>query len=195
MAEILLLDAMGVLYQAADDVADLLVPFVRQHGNPDLTADAIDQDYVAASLGRMETPDFWQRMGVDALREDDYLASHRLIDGTLDALPLVKERFGRIACLSNDVSSWSLKLRQRFGLESWIDRWLISGDLGLRKPSPEIYRHAIGTLKARPEEIVFVDDRPHNLDAARDLGVRTVLFGGGGTESGHRTIRRLTDLL
>ena len=172
MAEILLLDAMGVLYQAADDVADLLVPFVRQHGNPDLTADAIDQDYVAASLGRMETPDFWQRMGVDALREDDYLASHRLIDGTLDALPLLKERFGRIACLSNDVSSWSLKLRQRFGLESWIDRWLISGDLGLRKPSPEIYRHAIGTLKARPEEIVFVDDRPHNLDAARDLGVR-----------------------
>jgi len=107
MAEILLLDAMGVLYQAADDVADLLVPFVRQHGNPDLTAD----------------------------------------------------------------------------------------DLGLGKPSPEIYRHALGTLKARPEEIVFVDDRPHNLDAARDLGVRTVLFGGGGTESGHRTIRRLTDLL
>jgi len=57
MAEILLLDAMGVLNQAADDVADLLVPFARQHGNPHLTADAIDQDYVAASLGRMETPD------------------------------------------------------------------------------------------------------------------------------------------
>ena len=37
-AEILILDAMGVLYQAGDDVAELLVPFVRHHGRTDLPA-------------------------------------------------------------------------------------------------------------------------------------------------------------
>jgi FMN phosphatase YigB (HAD superfamily) len=124
MADILILDAMGVLYEAGDDVAELLVPFVGKHGRTDLSAEAIDRDYVEASLGRMDTDAFWQRMGVDPSLEDAYLAGHRLIEGTLDWLPQLKQRYGRVACLSNDVASWSLKLRQRFGLGG-LDRPLV----------------------------------------------------------------------
>ena len=197
MADILILDAMGVLYEAGDDVAELLVPFVGRHGRTGLSAEAIDRDYVEASLGRMDTAAFWRRMGVDPSLEDTYLAGHRLIDGTLEALPHLKQRYGRIACLSNDVASWSLKLRQRFGLESWIDHWFISGDLGLRKPSAEIYRLAADRLGVRPQEIVFVDDRPRNLEAARLVGFSTVLLDIRGDLPGHphRKIRRLADLL
>ena len=145
-----ILDAMGVLYEAGDDVAELLVPFVGKHGRAGLSTEAIDRAYVEASLGRMNTAAFWRRMGVDPSLEDAYLARHRLIEGTLEALAQLRQRHGRLACLSNDVSSWSLKLRQRFGLESWIDHWFISGDLGLRKPSAEIYRLAADRLGVRP---------------------------------------------
>ena len=194
--EILVLDAMGVLYQAGDDVAELLVPFVRRHGTAALSAEEIDRAYVTASLGRMEPTEFWAHMGVEAAREDDYLAGHRLIDGTLDALPRLKAHYGRLACLSNDISRWSLKLRRQFGLEAWIDSWFISGDLGLRKPAPDIYRRVIADLGVTPREIVFVDDRPRNLDAARDIGLQTVLLAAGGTAvSSHRTIRALAELL
>ena len=62
MADILILDAMGVLYEAGDDVAELLVPFVGKHGRSDLSAEAIDRDYVEASLGRMGPDAFWRRM-------------------------------------------------------------------------------------------------------------------------------------
>ena len=150
-----------------------------------------------ASLGQMEPAEFWARMGVEAAREDDYLAGHRLIDGTLDALPRLKARYGQLACLSNDVSRWSLKLRRQFGLEAWIDAWFISGDLGLRKPSPDIYRRSRSPISAStPQEIVFVDDRPRNLDAARDVGLQTVLLDAGGTAaSSHRTIWSLAELL
>jgi HAD superfamily hydrolase (TIGR01509 family) len=197
MADILILDAMGVLYEAGDDVAELLVPFVGRHGRADLLAEAIDRDYVEASLGRMDTDTFWQRMGVDPALENDYLAGHRLIEGTLEALAELKQRHGRLACLSNDVSSWSLKLRQRFGLESWIDHWFISGDLGLRKPSAEIYRVAADRLGVQPHDVVFVDDRPRNLDAAKAVGFNTVLFDirGEAAEHPHRRIRRLKDLI
>jgi putative hydrolase of the HAD superfamily len=196
MPETLVLDAMGVLYQAGDDVAELLVPFVRRHGTAGLSAEDIDRDYVAASLGQLEPAEFWTRMGVDAGREDEYLTGHRLIDGTLDALPRLKARYGRLACLSNDVSGWSLKLRRQFGLEAWIDRWFISGDLGLRKPSPDIYRRAVADLGVTPQQIVFVDDRPRNLDAARDIGLETVLLDtAGATRCSHRTIRSLAELL
>jgi putative hydrolase of the HAD superfamily len=196
MAEILVLDAMGVLYQAGDDVAELLVPFVRRNGMASLSAEEIDRDYVAASLGQLELAEFWARMGVDAAREDEYLSGHRLIDGTLYALPRLKTRYRRLACLSNDVSRWSVKLRRQFGLEAWIDTWFISGDLGLRKPSPDIYRHAIERLGVKPDDITFVDDRPRNLDAARQLGIQTVLLdAGGAAASSHRTIRSLADLI
>jgi hypothetical protein len=94
MADILILDAMGVLYEAGDDVAELLVPFVGRHGRTDLSAEAIDRDYVEASLGRMDTEAFWRRMGVDPSLEDAYLAGHRLIEGTLEALPQLKQRDG-----------------------------------------------------------------------------------------------------
>jgi putative hydrolase of the HAD superfamily len=197
MAEILILDAMGVLYEAGDDVAELLVPFIGQHGRTDLSVEAIDRDYVEASLGRMDANAFWWRMGVDPGLEDSYLAGHRLIEGTLEALAALKQRHGRLACLSNDVSGWSVKLRQRFGLESWIDHWFISGDLGLRKPSAEIYRLAAEQLGVRPQEVVFVDDRPRNLDAAKAVGFSTVLLDirGEGPDHPHRRIRRLKDLI
>jgi HAD superfamily hydrolase (TIGR01509 family) len=197
MADILILDAMGVLYEAGDDVAELLVPFVGKHGRSDLSADAVDRDYVEASLGRMDAEAFWRRMGVDPLLEDSYLAGHRLIEGTVEALAELKQRHGRLACLSNDVSSWSLKLRQRFGLERWIDHWFISGDLGLRKPSAEIYRLAADRLGVSPQEVMFVDDRLRNLEAAKAVGFNTVLFDirGDAPDHPHRRIRRLKDLI
>ena len=195
--DILILDAMGVLYQAGDDVAELLVPFVHEHGRPGLTAEAIEQAYLDASLGEIGATEFWHRMGVDPALEDDYLAGHRLIDGTRETLPLLKARFRRVACLSNDVVDWSMKLRRRFGLESWIDPWFISGDFGMRKHSPEIYRRVLGLLRAEAGDIVFVDDRPMNLAVAKALGIRTVLLGirGDMPEHPHRRIGRLAELL
>jgi putative hydrolase of the HAD superfamily len=196
-AEILVLDAMGVLYQAGDDVAELLVPFVRRHGRTDLPAEEIERDYVSASLGEMDSAAFWKRVGVDPVLEDDYLAGHRLIEGTREVLPSLKDHFGRVACLSNDIAGWSAKLRRRFGLETWIDPWFISGDLGVRKPSAEIYRLLAARLDTRPQDIVFVDDRPRNLDAAGALGFRTILLDVRGDKPNHphRCIRQLADLL
>src|SRR5262249_26249926 len=78
-----------------------------------------------------------------------------------------------------------------------IDAWFISGDLGLRKPSPAIYRHALERLGVTPAEVTFVDDRPRNLDAARALGIGTVLLDvkGEQTNATHRIIRELAELL
>jgi putative hydrolase of the HAD superfamily len=197
MAEILMLDAMGVLYQAGDDVGELLIPFVHRHGDGALSPQAIDLAYVEASLGRMTPDGFWSRMGVDPALEDSYLTGHALIEGTTAALAKLKKRFGKMACLSNDVASWSRKLRRRFELETWIDDWFISGDLGLRKPSPAIYAAALRRLGTKPQDVMFVDDRPRNLNAARQLGVRTLLFDASGHSAAgdHPRIRRLADLL
>ena len=50
--------------------------------------------------------------------------------------------------------------------------------VGLRKPEREIYELTIERLGdgIEPADCLFVDDVEHNVDAARDLGMRAVHF-------------------
>jgi putative hydrolase of the HAD superfamily len=84
-----------------------------------------------------------------------------------------------------------------FQLKPYFSGWYISGDIGLRKPDPQIYIHMLGDLRVEPGQVVFVDDRLKNLDPAAELGIRTVQYGTGGSDAQvkHRTIQRLTALL
>ena len=56
------LDAMGVIYQPADDVQDLLMPFVRSKGCRK-SATSISRLYNAASRGTMTSAELWDRLG------------------------------------------------------------------------------------------------------------------------------------
>jgi len=60
-----------------------------------------------------------------------------------------------------------------------FDVIVISGEEGVEKPDPEIYRRALGRLNVSAPEAVFVDDMPVNVEAARGLGMRGVHFQPG----------------
>ncbi|HKY97326.1 MAG TPA: HAD family phosphatase [Gemmatimonadaceae bacterium] len=63
-----------------------------------------------------------------------------------------------------------------FGLDEFCDAFLSSCWLGLRKPAQQFYRRALGISEARPNESVFIDDRPQNLAPAKALGIRTIHY-------------------
>ena len=173
----LVLDAMGVIYRACDDVAELLIPYLRDNGCR--LADAeIEGLYREASLGRMTSSEFWQRCGVDG-NDAEYITGHTLSSGLKDVLDGTTSRGVGVACLSNDVSEWAALQRDHFGLAEFIDPWCISGDIGVRKPDAEAYRALLSTIGAEPHECLFVDDRQKNVDAARSVGFEAVLFGTG----------------
>jgi putative hydrolase of the HAD superfamily len=56
-----------------------------------------------------------------------------------------------------------------------FDHVVISGDVGMRKPSSSIYRHALEAAGADAARAVFVDDFEHNIAAARALGLAAIL--------------------
>ena len=66
--------------------------------------------------------------------------------------------------------------------EAWLfDRFrdvVVSGDEGLVKPDPAIYRLALRRFGLRPEEALFVDDREENVAGAVAVGMHAVLFEG-----------------
>ena len=44
------------------------------------------------------------------------------------------------------------------------------------KPEEEIYRLLLDRYQIRPEDAIFYDDRPENVEAARRLGMNGVVF-------------------
>ncbi|WP_425050903.1 HAD family hydrolase [Psychromarinibacter sp. S121] len=59
-----------------------------------------------------------------------------------------------------------------------FDRRFISGELRTIKPEPEIYIHVEEGTGVAPEALLFTDDRPENIEAARARGWQVHLFEG-----------------
>ncbi len=182
MSITLVLDVMGVIFASADDVVELLQPFVAKRGGRS-EFELVNDLYTKASLGRMTPDEFWRAVGLEPSVEDEYLSLHRLTAGLEDFLRNVPERISNIWCLSNDVARWSSKLRQTFRLDEYLAGAVISGEVGSRKPDPATYLSLLARVGVPNEQLVFVDDRPKNLATAHDLGIRTVLFGVSGQET------------
>ncbi|OUC95605.1 HAD family hydrolase [Streptosporangium minutum] len=75
---------------------------------------------------------------------------------------------GLRTCLVSN--SWA----NEYPREDWddfFDEIVISGEVGMRKPEPRIFEHALGRVGLAGPECVFVDDMEANITAARALGI------------------------
>lgn len=175
-------DVMGVVFTVGDDTNDLLVPFIWER-NPGISREAINEIYIRASLGQITARQFWDEVGLggDPEVEPAYLARLSLDPDFLPTARRLSERFS-IGLLSNDLSEWSAFMRARHSMD-FLDAATISGDVGCRKPSAEIYRRFLADAGARAGECVFIDDRSKNLAAAAELGFQTIRFARQPEES------------
>jgi epoxide hydrolase-like predicted phosphatase len=77
----------------------------------------------------------------------------------------------RTGLISN---SWGTSRYDRALLAELFDGVVISGEVGMRKPTPAIYEHGARSIGLAPAQCVFVDDLTFNLGPARELGMATV---------------------
>lgn len=188
-------DAMGVLYSPSDDLADGLIPFALAHGSP-LSREQIAAAYRRAMVGEMSAREVWMELGVrgdPAELEARYLDRYELMPGMIGLLDELASRGVVLGCISNDIAEWSRARRIRHGLDRRIAHWTVSGEVGARKPEERIYRAFLESSGFAPEEVVIVDDRAKNVDAAAALGLQTILvdFGAAGGGRGVRTVDEL----
>ncbi len=195
--QLVILDAMGVIYRNADDVEELLIPFVQDHGG--VGPDEVRALYQRASLGELSSAELWEAAGLEGdpgELDRSYLSQFRMTGGLLAFLDKLSHKNVPVACVCNDVSLWSRLLRQGFDLDTKIGPWIVSGDIGARKPDAAIYEALRTTVGAPFDVYLLIDDRVENLDAARDLGMRTALFapdGVYGETNGHRVVRGFSE--
>lgn len=82
----------------------------------------------------------------------------------------------RTAILSNSFVGAREQEEARYGFTSMVEVAIYSHEEGIRKPDPRIYALASERLGIPPGEIIFLDDVPENIDAARASGFQAILF-------------------
>jgi HAD superfamily hydrolase (TIGR01509 family) len=85
----------------------------------------------------------------------------------------------RLGLLSNAPRGTSATLEAR-GLVPLFDDAVVSGDVGLAKPDPAIYRLAAERLGVAPAACLFIDDMARNIEGARQAGMTGHLYEAGG---------------
>lgn len=90
--------------------------------------------------------------------------------GTLALLVELSTADVPLALLSNASSSFG-RAAERQPWAGLFQHLVFSGDLGIAKPDPEIWRQLLARLGARPRECLFLDDKRVNVDGAREAGL------------------------
>jgi putative hydrolase of the HAD superfamily len=67
-------------------------------------------------------------------------------------------------------------LRERVEFWELFDGIVISGEVNMGKPQPEIFEYLLTRHGLTATDTIFIDDYPANMDAAKALGLHIVLF-------------------
>ncbi|MEQ8719491.1 MAG: HAD-IA family hydrolase [Acidimicrobiales bacterium] len=187
---LVVVDALTVLHRVGDEPADALVPFAREQGSEVSEVD-IAEAHRQATLGRIGTAQLWEACGVagdPSVLDGQYLSRIPMTPGVRDFLSQLHRMGIPVAAVTNDVADWSRRLRDRSGL-SQVHPWIVSAEVGVRKPDPGIYEALRRSTGVPFESCLMIDGRTASLDAAATLGMSTAWFttdesaddGGGHT--------------
>ncbi len=176
----LLIDWGGVL---TSNLFDSFRSFCEVEGiEPDAVVRGFRRDpacrelLIALETGRLPEEAFElqlaQILGVQAPALIDRLfAGSRPEEPMLDAVLRARQAGIRTGLVSN---SWGTRRYDRAMLSQLFDGVVISGEVGIRKPAPEIYELGAERIGLATSDCVFVDDLPFNLEPAGELGMATV---------------------
>jgi epoxide hydrolase-like predicted phosphatase len=84
----------------------------------------------------------------------------------------------RTALVTNNAAEFAATWRPLLPLGELFDAVVDSSEVGLRKPDPRIFRHALARLGGvAPERAVFLDDWAGNVAAAQRVGLHGLVVG------------------
>ena len=154
----------------------------------------IDEDLITASFakylneldsGKIEEKEFWDKIASDT-------NSHSLKENTES---LWDTYFRKNAKLNRDVINLSKNIGDNYTIgiisniekitHKVVDDWhvldsfehqFMSYKIGFSKPDSRIYKYVIDKLPFKPEDMIFIDDKKSNVEAALDSGIHAIHF-------------------
>jgi len=97
-----------------------------------------------------------------------------------ETVSLFRELKKNTAIRSYALTNWSAETfpvaLERYEFLHWFDGRVVSGEEKTRKPFPEFYHILLDRYSVNPEEALFIDDNLRNVQAAEQLGIRSIRF-------------------
>lgn len=151
-----------------------------------------------AQLGQKSTAEHWRwlgrHFGLDqaemAQLRRDFFAGDRLNESLLAYIKRLRQAGYKTGILSNFGDNARQLWAETYPFIEYFDGIIISAEVGLMKPSPQIYSLAADSLGVSPAEAVFVDDFIENIEGANRVGMPALHFVG--TEAVQHSLGQLT---
>ena len=148
------------------------------YGGPGVAANPVH----ALERGECTVPEFERMFAARLTRTDGspvpaegllgrMFAATETVPAMYDLLRKARAAGVRTCLLSN---SWGSEWYDRTDFPELFDSVVISCEVGMRKPEPEIFRHAAELIGLPPAACVFVDDVEANISAAEACGMTGV---------------------
>lgn len=119
-----------------------------------------------------------RKFTADAFRNFMLEQSQRL-PHMIEFVTALKQRYRlKIAVVSNEGRELTLHRVQKFQLGSFVDFFIFSSFVHLRKPDPDIFRLALDIAQVPPDEVVYLDDRELFVSVASGLGIQGIHHRG-----------------
>lgn len=141
------------------------------------------QSAVRATVGEITAGEHWQAVQEDLGLTDQELEDFKEEFWGGDVLDEVLVEFIRglglhytTALLSNAWDDLRGVMEEVWEIDEIFNHIFISAEIGLAKPDDAIYQHVIREVGDQPGEMVFIDDFPENVEAARENGLNAILF-------------------
>ena len=94
----------------------------------------------------------------------------------IELVTQLKVRYGlRIVVVSNESREVNAHRIRQFKLDSFVDCFISSCFVHIRKPDADIFRLALDIAQTPIEQIVFIDNTPMFVEIAAGLGIRSIL--------------------
>lgn len=148
-------------------------------------------------IGELTEHDFWMNaLNKLGMSEDrlphvrNFLLEDFFIDPVLlEAIRDYRKTF-KTAMLSNYSGIMRRMLESNWRVDGAFDEIIISCEVKMIKPHPEIFDYTLNKLQVAKDEAVLIDDRIVNIDGARQYGLYTVHF-----QDREQALKDLDDLI
>ena len=151
----------------------------RAHAN-DSGQEITGIESLAAALRDLEHPVPSDDVLRRAVREfyGPELEAVEALPGAMEMLDGLKARGARVGLLSNATSgAYVDEAARRLGMREHFDPFLVSADLGYRKPMERVFQAVLDVWQLPPAEVAMVGDSLyHDIAGAERLGIQTIHF-------------------
>ena len=94
----------------------------------------------------------------------------------IELVARLKVRHGlKIAAVSNEARELNTHRIRTFKLDGFVDAFVSSCFVHIRKPDADIFRLALDIAQVHPRQVVYIENTPMFVQIAEGLGIRSIL--------------------